>query len=567
MLVASPLILLAALAIPQQVREPVELGASFALESALAQDGDLSVVVWLDGSHRLFASTSDARGLDWTSAIEIDAAWPGTRGFDRHGVAVSDGSIYVIWADGRYGSQHNLQLSRSDDAGANWSTPVRVPDGAVAGEEDVAVYTVKASGDNVYVALRRSRPGASFDDDVWFASSNDRGQTWNTSLQGNTATAHCPTVAMAAQGGNAFVVWPDGRHSGLPSSSDLFLRMSHNAGASWMMNMGDEKINESPAGTGFVAWEGLDIQGGMTGLVAAWLESDLPAVGDPAQLHIRYSPDGGHMWPIPESTLGVTGGPVKEHSLGFDGFILVAAWVEEMAGRDEVFAAHSTDFGLSWSIEQVSIAGGGAPRVAGSGDQWMVVYSPPGETSLLARSSRDAGKTWLPAVNLFSTGAGRAYDSSSVFDVRYGNFLTSWIESSSTMGRRAFAGGLRPQTIQAVSPSFAPGDAIHFEASHFPASDDGAMFAVFVSRGTGNYAVPYGDGRSTGLATNPYLPNYLNVLSGTLDASGSGATIPTTVPPTPGVTWYATAMSYLVSGSTGRVYPLTLTDRIEIPVQ
>ena len=83
----------------------------------------------------------------------------------------------------------------------------------------------------------------------------------------------------------------------------------------------------------------------------------------------------------------------------------------------------------------------------------------------------------------------------------------------------------------------------------------------------GSFAVPYGDGRSTGLATNPYLPTYLNVLSGTLDGNGMGTTVPTTVPPTPGVTWYATAMSYLVSGTTGRVYPLTLTDRIAIPVQ
>ncbi|MAW59358.1 MAG: hypothetical protein CMJ94_00835 [Planctomycetes bacterium] len=565
MLSTSPLLLLAALAVPQQPREPVELGAS-ASKTALAQDGDLSVVVWQDARSGLHASTSDARGLEWSPAVEIDAAWPGTRGFWHQGVAVSDGSIYVVWSDTRDGKS-NLQLSRSDDAGASWSAPTRVPDGALPGAEEVIHYQVEASGDNVYVAMRRSRAGLQFTDDIWFASSNDRGQTWNASLQANTATAGCFALAMAAEGDNAFVTWSDGRHASLNHATDLFLRMTHNAGASWMMNMGDEKINESPAGTGTVAWEGLDLQGGMTGLVAAWLERDLPAVGDPAQLHVRYSPDGGHMWPIPESTLGVHGGAVKEHALGFDGYTLVVAWVEESAGRDEVFAARSIDFGLNWSIEQISTTGGSAPRVAGAGDQWLVLYSPPGETQLLARSSRDGGASWLPAVDLLATNAGTASDADLHFDARYGNFLASWIDRPATAADRAVAGGVRPQTLTAHSPSFAPGDPLHFEASHFPISDDGANFLVFVSRGTGGFALPWQDGRLTGLASNPYLPAYLPVLSGTLDSGGFGATIPTVVPSTPGVTWYATALSYLVSSTTGRVYPLTLSDRIAIPVQ
>ena len=153
------------------------------------------------------------------------------------------------------------------------------------------------------------------------------------------------------------------------------------------------------------------------------------------------------------------------------------------------------------------------------------------------------------------------------FDSVYANFMAVWGDRRGYQNVVPAAGGLRAQSIDALSPSFAAGAPIHFEASLFPESDAGADFVVFVSRRLENFHLPWGDGRNLGLGPNGFLPGQLAVLSGTLDADGFGATVPTTVPQTPGVTWYAAAMSYRVSATTGRIEPQTLTDTIAIKVQ
>jgi hypothetical protein len=273
------------------------------------------------------------------------------------------------------------------------------------------------------------------------------------------------------------------------------------------------------------------------------------------------------MWPIPESTLPSQGGSVIRVSCAFDGATIVVAWAESVASSSNLYAATSHDFGVSWSIDQVSDSGNtGNIEVAGEGDFWAVVNGEKATPFLQASFSRDGGLTWLGPIHLRDSIAGAAYDPTLSFNARYQNFIASWSDTESGFAQ-VHAGGLRLQTLQAVSPSFAPGDALHFEASHFPDSDDGALFAVFVSRGVGNYAVPYGDGRNTGLLSNPYLPAKLHLLSGTLDADGFGATPQLSIPNTPGVTWYATGLSYLVSSTTGKVYPLTMTDRTSLTVQ
>lgn len=153
------------------------------------------------------------------------------------------------------------------------------------------------------------------------------------------------------------------------------------------------------------------------------------------------------------------------------------------------------------------------------------------------------------------------------FDPEYGNFLAVWEDFRDFDHRVPSAGGLRAQFIEAISPTFAVGDSVHFEAALFPESDAGADFLIFVSRHLENYRLPWGDGRNLGLGPNGYLPGQLPALSGTLDTDGSGVTMPTTIPPTPGVTWYAAAVSYRVSATTGRIEPQTITDTIAIKVR
>ena len=556
------LFLTAAAAQEPRTPQQIDLG-TLAYDPAVVSEGELSAILWKDGvSSELYASTSDGRGTSWSTPVRVDDAAAGTaRYISNHSLAVADGVLYAAWRDERNGAD-DAYFARSLDGGQSWSAAARIEDGYAAGGQSVDALQIVASGDYVFIAMRVDNPGGG--EDIWMASSMDQGVTWNPSLMANTGGADCDYFSVTCEGMNVFVTFADDRNQA--GMDDLFLRMSHNGGVSWMMNMLDEQIDEGGPGVGDVEAPEVLSLGGMTGLVVAWLEDETPSSAVVEELHVRYSPDGGHMWPIPETVIG-SGFDVENPALAFDGVTIVVAWEDDRTGVDEVYIAASHDFGVSWTEQQISYGGGAYPVLSGSGDQWAVAYSAGGfpERTEMA-VSRDGAMSFLPATDL-EMGAGADSDYVELaYNALYGNFVVTWLDDAAG-SNGVFVGGARPQTLQAVSPSFAPGDAIHFEASHFPVSDDGANFAVFVSRGMGSYTVPYGDGRSTGLATNPYLPTYLNLLSGTLDGSGMGATVPTTVPPTPGVTWYATAMSYLVSGSTGRVYPLTLTDRIAIPVQ
>ncbi|MCH2101272.1 MAG: glycoside hydrolase [Planctomycetes bacterium] len=563
-------VFLYAVVVAQEPRVPQQLDiGSFAYDPAVVSEGDLSAILWKDGvTSELYLSSSDGHGVTWSAPVRVDDAPAGTARFvSNHSLAVCEGVLYAAWQDGRNGA-NDTYFSRSFDGGQTWSASMRLEDGYAAGSQAVDALQIVASGDYVYVAMRVDNPSGG--EDIWMASSMDQGATWNPSLMANAGGADCDyfvvnTCTCGGCGGmNVFITFADDRNQA--EMDDLFLRMSHNGGVSWMMNMLDEQIDEAGPGVGDVEAPEVLSVGGMTGLAIAWLEDETPTSAVEEELHVRYSPDGGHMWPIPEAVLG-SGADVDNPALAFDGSTLLVAWEDDRTGVDEVYLAVSRDFGISWIEHQISTDGGAYPVLSGQGDLWAVSYSAGGfpERTEMA-VSRDGAMSFLPAMDLELGGGADSDYVEIAYNSMYDNFVTAWLDDASG-SNRVFTGGARSQTLQAVSPSFVPGDVIHFEASHFPISDDGAMFAVFVSRGTGNYAVPYGDGRSTGLASNPYLPGYLNVLSGTLDASGFGATVPTTVPRTPGVTWYATGLSYLVSSSTGKVYPLTLTDRIEISVQ
>ena len=88
---------------------------------------------------------------------------------------------------------------------------------------------------------------------------------------------------------------------------------------------------------------------------------------------------------------------------------------------------------------------------------------------------------------------------------------------------------------------------------------------MLLSSGIGNYRLPFGDRRNTGLLNNPYQPKFLSKLSGPIGFDGSGSTPALTIPNTPGATWQAVGLAYLSSHTS--VYLQRLTDVISITVQ
>jgi hypothetical protein len=139
---------------------------------------------------------STDKGVTWSKPITIatdpdvdpvdpDTGYPVRAGTFIPDIAVDpvDGTLYAVWADGRFTGQTtaDVVLSRSTDGGLSWSAPAKVaqtPNGISSFTASVDVrpdHTVAVS----YYDFRSNTPDpATLPTDYWIVYSHDHGQTW-----------------------------------------------------------------------------------------------------------------------------------------------------------------------------------------------------------------------------------------------------------------------------------------------------------------------------------------------------------------------------------------------------
>lgn len=156
-----------------------------------------------------FAQSSDGGGR-WTepSTVSSDTSFGGST--DDHAFfAAADGTLYLTWlAHG--GGAHHTWLSRSEDRGRTWSTPVTVDSGpscpccrtALTSDTDGALY----------VAWRRiyhDASGTTEVRDIAVARSDDHGRTWNAPVRVHTddwQVNYCPDAGPSIKVGPDHIV-------------------------------------------------------------------------------------------------------------------------------------------------------------------------------------------------------------------------------------------------------------------------------------------------------------------------------------------------------------------------
>ncbi len=541
-------LLLSSFLIAQGPRTPQRLDNSTQVYGpAVASGGEVSAVAWKDSStNEIFVSSSDGTGRSWSAPVRVDDDATGANKWVYdYSIAVDSGNIYLAWRDERNGSQDDCYFSVSSDGGATWSANVRMDDGYGIGAEAVDQARICADSGNVYIGMRVDNSGTG--EGIWLASSNDGGASWNASLRADTAASgDCDDFGIACTGGNVYVAFANNRNSS--SYDDLFYNMSHNGGISWMAT--ETQIDPSGPGVGDLAPGEISLVVDASGdACIAWLEEDL-SNGTSDELHAMFSTDGGHNWGaeiVLQNTVDV-----DNQFVALSGSSAVIVWEDDRLGGDEVYAWSTSDGGATGNEIQMSVAGGSYPVVVGGGDYWAVIWGEGGYPEMTAMSSsRDGGSTWSAIQDLDAGVATGDTDYNEVaYNAQYGNFIGAWLDDVAG-SNNCYAGGLRPASISAVSGSFTPGDFIHFSASGFGVSDTGFNFAVMISSGAGNYALPFGDARNTGLLNNPYLPKFISLLSGTVDASGAGDTITGVVRipgVPPGTTFYCSAVAFSQAG-------------------
>jgi hypothetical protein len=141
------------------------------------------------GVGKIYATRSLDQGRTWTAPVELLAAPIG--GFvdpdtgeelpqpQFENVAVApDGSVYVTVEANSSASSGEIAAVRSRDGGVSWTRVTSPGVGAYAFEPAIAVDSHGTVGITWY-DLRNDRPGdAALTGDVWFASSQNRGSSW-----------------------------------------------------------------------------------------------------------------------------------------------------------------------------------------------------------------------------------------------------------------------------------------------------------------------------------------------------------------------------------------------------
>lgn len=225
---------------------------------SLAADGDSLALSWdvlLGGQWEMrFARSADG-GQTWTSPTPLGS------GKDSCLLVDPTGRIHLAWGTPA------LTYIASDDAGATWSSPRTIA--AYPGEQyDVRPDCAMSSdGQYVYYVYSANAGGAS--DDIWIVRSVDAGASWSTPLKinddANDARQMLPGIAIDAAG-TVHVAWQDFRSGNMEAwyassyvdstTWSANQRISDRSGPAYTASLGGHTNNlaASPSGAIGYAW-------------------------------------------------------------------------------------------------------------------------------------------------------------------------------------------------------------------------------------------------------------------------------------------------------------------------
>lgn len=195
------------------------------------------------------ATLSFDAGETETAAAPVNVSGNAGRS-ERATVAAQGSDVYLVWQDDTSG-QHEIMFAKSDDAGATFSEPVAIGEPAQGGfslTPDIAV-----SGGSVYVVW------ADYNSDeqsaVAFRSSNDSGATFSgtTILGSYDGEGADPQVAVF--GDDVYVSWVAGAEEEF--TGDLMLARTSDDAAFEAALVGEDAINASMASSDsalYLAW-------------------------------------------------------------------------------------------------------------------------------------------------------------------------------------------------------------------------------------------------------------------------------------------------------------------------
>lgn len=223
-------------------------GAAASIDPQIAMSGGSVVVVWADGRVQftdIRMNRSDDFGQSWlASDVRLDSDPAGVAPSASPRLAAQGSTFAVVFEDGRSGAS-DIRFNRSLDGGRNWlPQDVRLDTDAPGAGSSIAP-AIAVAGNAIYAAWQDGRSGYV---DVRFNRSLDGGANWmpaDTRLDGGApGVAPSQGVDVGASGSNVFVTWQDGRDG----RADIYVQASIDFGRTFMSR--DTRVDTDAPGVG-----------------------------------------------------------------------------------------------------------------------------------------------------------------------------------------------------------------------------------------------------------------------------------------------------------------------------
>ena len=314
-------------------------------------------------------------------------------------MACSNGYVYGVWADYR-APGGDIYFKRSQTGIATWtSSEVKLSTQPPLEHTGAHEPVLVATGNNVYVAWDEWN-GVDFVHLIYFNRSLDNGSTWFAqaiNLDTQMQVAFAADVTLSGDGNNVAAAWVVGQN---PSVREIWANGSTDGGTTWSGEVAirTNQFADSP-----------DLAQVGTNVYCVWAEL---FGGSASYIYFSRSVNSGASWTAPVR-LDITAPP----NVGWSYAPQVCAinnnvyvcWTDKRNNNtDNIYFAHSTNYGMSWSQDMIINTNGLGvsretyPQMTCLGSNVYITYSSDrigvigqGPTDIYINQSNDAGQSWL----------------------------------------------------------------------------------------------------------------------------------------------------------------------------
>ncbi len=363
-------------------------------------------VAYLDrrngGADIYFARSLDA-GASWSTDVRLDTDVAGAFDSVQPALSWSGTDVLAGWGDFRGAGSDPTEFRQmfsnwSTTGGLTWSTDRRVNPSQNDDSFNLQLATTPSGTVAVWEAIYNTLRGRH----IWSSVSRDRGVSWSAVTQVDTApaaaVASTPDVAVGA-GSRVYVVWRDSR-SGSP---DIYVRASTDGGATWAGR--DLRLDTDAAGSH--ASEEPSVAADDAGNVyVAWQDV---RTGTSYDIYSNRSTDHGATWltaDVRVDTEMFMQDSIHPTVLALPSRNVAVVWEDRRWGLPTPYSNRSTDAGATWMRSDVPAVGGrpGQFRVydlvaASTGSTVFAVWADDrsGALDIWGNYSLDGGATFQPA--------------------------------------------------------------------------------------------------------------------------------------------------------------------------